>query len=160
MRGAALPAALLCAALGLMLAFAPRKAVLAAIPLLVAIAASASLLPVPPSLVEAAFLGCWASLIVLALLVHLPRGVPQWLALIAAADAGAWCGLIISAQGNRLDLPRALPCVALVVPAGWFVTRGWPIPVKVLASWLIAVALLAALLPTVATPGYVPDHMD
>lgn len=160
MRGAALPAALLCAALGLLLAFAPRRAVLAALALAAAVAAIASLLPVRDRAVEIAFLGCWASVILLAAAVHLPRGVPLWLALAAAVDAGVWCGAVIAGEGARLDLLRALPALLIVLPAGWCVGRGWAIPVKVVASWLIAVALLAALLPTAATPGYAPDHMD
>lgn len=159
MRGAALPAALLCAALGLLLAFAPRRGVVGAVLALMAAALAASFVPVPERWVEAAFIGCWASVILLAASVHLPR-VPAPLAWAAAIDAGLWAGFIIAAEGARADLARALPAVLIVLPARWMAGRGWRIPVKVVASWLIAVSLLAALLPTAATPGYVPDHMD
>jgi hypothetical protein len=40
---------------------------------------------------------------------------------------------------------------------------GWraPIVVKVVSSWLIAVAVLAATLQFLpVTPGYMPDHLD
>lgn len=160
MRGAALPAALLCAALGLMLAFAPRRALLPAFVLLALSAAFASSIAVEGHAVEVAFIGCWVSVIALAAAVHLPRGVPLWLALAAAVDAGIWSGAVISGEGTRLDLLRALPAVLVILIGRWCVGRGWPIPVKIVSSWLIAVALLAALLPTAATPGYAPDHMD
>lgn len=160
MRGAALPAALLCAALGLFLAFAPRRAIMPALVLLVGAALAASSLPVHGRSTEIAFAGCWISVIVVALGVHLPRGVPSWLALVAAADAGAWSGAVIAAEGSRGDLARALPAVLLCLPAMWLVARKWQIGVKVVSSWLVAIALLAALLPATPTPGYVPDHMD
>ena len=40
------------------------------------------------------------------------------------------------------------------------VSRGWGIAVKVVASWLAAVAILATMLSLVPTPGYMPDHME
>lgn len=161
MRGATLPAALLCAALGLLLAFAPRRAVLPAVVALAVAAIAASLVPLPARWIEIAFAGCWISIIVLAAGVHLPRGIPAIVAVLAAINAGLWSGFVIAGEGALASLPRALPAVALLLPARWMVARGWPIPVKIVSSWLIAVALLAALLPTAATtPGYVPDHMD
>lgn len=160
MRGAALPAALLCAALGLLLAFAPRRAIAPGLAILVVAAIGASLLSVQGKGVEIVFAGCWVSVIALAAGVHLPKGVPLWLALAAALDAGLWSGAVIAGEGTRGDLLRAVPAVLICVPAVWAVQRGWQIAVKVVSSWLIAVALLAALLPTAPTPGYVPDHMD
>ena len=88
MRGAALPAALLCAALGLLLGFAPRRLIVPALVLLAGAAVAASALPVRGRAIEIAFAGCWASVMLVALGVHLPRGVPAWLALLAAANAG------------------------------------------------------------------------
>lgn len=56
---------------------------------------------------------------------------------------------------------RALPCVLVVLPAAWVVGRRQRIAIKVLSSWLIAVAVLAATLQFLPmTPGYLPDHMD
>lgn len=159
MRGAALPAALLCAALGLMLARARWRMLGLALLLLCTSAFAATFLPIRDHAVEMAFAGCWTSIILLAAAVHL-RGVPPWLAVAASLDAGLWAGAVIAAEGARLDLSRALPAFALCIPAHLAWRRGWDIPVKVVSSWLIAVALLAALLPTTPTPGYVPDHMD
>lgn len=161
MRGAALPAALLCAALGLLLAFASWRAILCGLALLVTTSViAAHFIPVDGRMIELAFIGCWISMIVIAAGVHLPWQAPLWLTVAAAVDAGFWSGAVIAGEGARLDLARALPCVLIVIPARWIVGRGWQIGVKVVSSWLIAVALLAALLPTAVTPGYVPDHMD
>ena len=40
------------------------------------------------------------------------------------------------------------------------VLRGWSIGLKVLASWLAAVAILATMVSLTPTPGYKPDHME
>ena len=161
MRGGALPAALLCAAFGLLLAFAPRRALLPALALLAIVGIGVTWLPISGPLVEIAFLGCWGVLILTCVLVHLPRGVPAWLAAVLAPLVGIAAGAVIAGDGARSDILRALPCVLLCLPARWIVARGWQIGIKVVTSWLIAVALLAALLPSATkTPGYVPDHMD
>jgi hypothetical protein len=61
----------------------------------------------------------------------------------------------------RLDVAKALVCVLLVFPAAFVVDWRAPIIVKVVASWLIAVAILAATLQFLpVTPGYLPDHLD
>ena len=160
MRGGALPAALLCLALGLMLAFAPHRVRLPALALLGLGAVAAATTPLPRDWVEVSFLGCWATVILSALLVHLPRGVPAWLAVPVALAAGLSAGAVIAQEGTWLDLCLAFPCAIAVVPAIWLRDRGWGVAIKVVGSWLIAVALLAALLPTVSTPGYAADHMQ
>jgi hypothetical protein len=160
MRGAALPAGLLCAAAGLAFAFVPRKAVLPAITLLCAGAVVGTWIPVAGASAEIAFLGCWVAIILLAASVHLPNGAPSIVVMLAATGAGMCAGAVISAEGVATDLVRALPLTLVVLPAQWGIAKKWQIAVKVLLSWLAAVALLAALLPTTATPGYVPDHMD
>jgi hypothetical protein len=159
MRGAALPAALLFAALGLLLAFAPRRMILPAALVAGAVALVATFLPIHDRSIEIAFVGCWASVILLAGAVHLPRK-PWWLVLLAGCDAGLWAGAVIAGEGTRADLLRAWPAVLICLPALLAIRLGGQIAVKVVSSWLIAIALLAALLPTTTTPGYVPDHMD
>jgi hypothetical protein len=159
MRGAALPAALLFGALGLLLAFAPRRWLLPAVILAGVTALMACRLPIHGETIEVAFIGCWISVILLATAAHLPR-IDWWLALIAALDAGLWSGAVIAGEGASDDLLRAMPALIVCLPAMLAVRLGWRIAVKVVASWLIAIALLAALLPTTATPGYMPDHME
>jgi len=164
MRGGALPPALLMAALGLLLAFGPRalwsRAVLAAA-LTAAIAWTVLHARAPTSArTEVIFLGLWASIALTALLVHLPRGPSRAIALGAGANAGLWAGAAVAAAGKPVDLAIALPCTLIAFAARPLIARGLGIGVKVAASWLIAVAILAALLPLTPTPGYVPDHMD
>jgi hypothetical protein len=159
-RGGALPPALLCAALGFALAFAPRRAWLAALFALVLVATAASFVPPPLAWRDPAFIGCWATIVVTALCVHLPKGVGPRLALLLGANTGLWTGAVIAVAGVRRDLLESLPLALLCLPGGWLVATGRGIAIKVVASWLIAVALLSAGLTLVPTPGYVPDHMD
>lgn len=161
MRGGALPPALLFAALGLALSFAPRRAMAPAAVLAVLAALGASFLRVATSWEDPIFLGCWISVALAAATVHIPGGVrPAW-AMILGLNSGIWAGAVIAAAAPRLDLAIAAPAVLLCVPGAWLVTTGRGIAVKVASSWLIAVGVLALCLqlaPT--TPGYKPDHMD
>ncbi len=160
MRGGALPAALLCAALGFALSFAPRRVLPASLLVLIMIGSGSGLLVVPGPWRELVFAGCWTSVALTALLVHLPRGIGPRLALAVAANAGLWAGAVISEAGAPIDLVRALPWALLCVPGGWLVRSSRRIVIKIVASWLIAVSILAGALPMVPTPGYAPDHME
>ena len=160
MRGGALPPALICAALGFALAYAPQRARLVSLGLLVLAAGAASFLVLPTAWQDGIFLGCWASVVLAALAIHLPRGVGPRLAAALALNSGLWAGAVIASAGSRWDLAKALPAVLLCFPAAWLVATRRGIAVKVAASWLIAIAILAAALPLVPTPGYKPDHMD
>ncbi len=93
-------------------------------------------------------------------MVHLPRGPGRGLALAAGANAGIWSGAIVAVAGKPVDLIIALPFTTLAFAARPLIARGLGIGIKVAASWLIAVAILAALLPLTPTPGYMPDHME
>ena len=160
MRGGALPPALLCAALGFALAYAPRRVWSAALLALVSVALGVTFIPPPLAWRDPAFVGCWASIVVTALCVHLPRGVGSRLAVGLGVNGGLWTGAVIAVAGARLDLVKAVPWALLCVPGAWLVATRRGLAIKVAASWLIAVALLAASLMLVPTPGYVPDHMD
>lgn len=160
MRGGVLPPALLFAALAFALAFAPRRGRLPAIAAALVIAFAAAQLQLAPAWVEEVFLGCWASVIVTAALIHRRGGIGLRTALVLGANAGLWAGATIALAGTTLDLAKAAPLLAIVVPAAWLTGTGRGIAVKVAASWLIAIAGLAAVLPIVPTPGYAPDHMD
>ena len=160
MRGGALPPALLCAALGFALAFGPRRILAPALLLMVAAAIAASFLPTPVSWQDGVFLGCWVSVVLAALSVHLPRGVGPRLALALALNSGFWAGSVIAAAGSRLDLLKSLPVALICLPGTWLVSTRKGLAIKVAASWLIAVSILAAALPLTPTPGYKPDHMD
>jgi hypothetical protein len=166
-RGGALPPSLLCASLGIALAFAPRKAVAPAAAVLVVAAFGSNLARFGSGWPDIAFLGCWISVLLISGSIHLPDGLGQKLALLLALDAGLWAGAVTAVTGtrsdiagSRMDLALALPWVLLVLPARWMVSKGWGVVVKVAGGWLIAVSILAAGLSMVPTPGYVPDHME
>ena len=161
MRGGMVPPALLFAALGLALAFAPRNAWAPSLLTLIATLAACSFLPVPEAWMEGVFLGFWISVIATAASVHLARGLGRRAALALAFNAGVWGSAVVSLSGSRLDLLKALPCVLIFLPAAWVLGRYAAIPVKVVSSWVIAVAVLAAALQLLpVTPGYLPDHLE
>lgn len=160
MRGGALPAALIFAALGFALSFAPRR--IRAPALLVAAIAAIAMLQVPigPTHAELVYFACWACVIGAAGSVHLPGGVPGRVALPLALVCGAGAGAVVTQAGGLRDLAAALPAAVVIVPASWLVSTDRGIAVKVVSSWLIAIAMLAAALPLTPTPGYAPDHME
>ena len=161
MRGGALPPALLCAAVGLSLAFAPRRTWLPSLVILAMTTVVLTALPIPGEWLEGVFLGCWASVGATAAAVHLPRGMTASGAVGLSFNAGLWSGAEVALAGSRGDVGKALVCVVLLIPASFIVRRHAPIIVKVVASWLIAVAILTATLQFLpVTPGYLPDHVD
>ena len=156
-----MPPALLFAALGLALTFAPRKAWAPSLLALFAGLGAFTFLPVPQVWREGVFLGCWISVIATAASVHLVRGLSRHAALALSLNAGLWASAVVSLSGSRLDLLKALPYALIFLPGSRVVDRYASIPVKVVSSWVIAVAVLAATLQLLpVTPGYLPDHME
>lgn len=161
MRVGTIPAALLFLALGLALAFAPRRARARSVLVLVATSAAFSCASVPRGWLDGVFLGCLISVIGTAASVHLVGGLGAGAALVLSLNAGMWAGAVIAVSGSPLDLLKALPCLSITVPASWVVRRHASIPVKVVSSWLVAVAVLAVTLQLLpVSPGYLPDHME
>lgn len=161
MRGGALPPALLASALGFALAFVPKKTIAPGIASFAGVAVAASFVKTDPAWTDAIFYACWASVVVTALCVHIPRPPPLGAVLALSANAGLWAGAVISAAGAPLDLAKSLPFVLICLPASWLIAHRLGIAIKVVASWLVAVSVLAAALPTLTpTPGYVGDHME
>lgn len=160
MRGGSLPPALLCAALGFALAYAPRRIIPFALMIMALAALAGNMLAVPPVWHDGAFLGLWLSIVATALCVHLSGGVGHRLAIGLSLNGGLWVGVVIAAAGTRLDLLKSLPLAMLCVPGGWLVATRRGIAIKVVTSWLVAISILAAALPLTPTPGYKTDHMD
>ncbi len=160
MRGGVVPPALMFAALACMLAFAPAWRRGAAGLAALATAFTVAQLSLPPKSVEIVFLGCWASLIATAAMVHFGGHLSGYRPLAFAINAGAWAGTTVAIAGTTLDLVAAALWLALAAPFAWLVASGRGVAVKVVSSWLIAIALLAAVLPIVPTPGYAPDHLE
>jgi hypothetical protein len=150
----------LCAALAFALAFAPSRVRAPALVVLAVVALLFNRVSFPEGWHETIFAGCWISVIIAALSVHVRAIASLTPALLLAANTGVWAGAVIAIAGTPQDLTRALPVALLALPAGWIVANRAGIAIKVLASWLVAVAILVAALPIVPTPGYVQDHME
>ena len=160
MTGGAVAAGLLLAALALAAGFAPLRMMIAAI----ALAALAALVCImlgasAPEFI--AFAGCWISLLVTTLVTYWPgianRRPIAWPVL--GVNAGVWAALVLDTQGGAGRV-AVLAALLLVAPSRFCVNKGWLIAPRVVASWLIAVAILVGSIPyLVEHPGYVPDHM-
>jgi hypothetical protein len=161
MRPGIVPAALLFVALGLALAFGSRSARAASLFALLATLGVFSFLPVPRAWLDGVFLGCWIAVIATLASVYLRRELGLVATLVLSVDAGIWATAVLSVSGSRFDLVKAVPCSFVVVPASWVVRRYGSVPVKVVSSWLIAIAVLAITLQFIpVTPGYQPDHLE
>jgi hypothetical protein len=161
MRGGIAPPALLFLALGLALAFTPRRALGPSLLALLATLVAGAFVRVPQTWLEGVFFGCWASVIVTAASVHLGRGLRARTAVALSINAAVWASAVVSLSGTRPDLLKALPCLVIFLPARWAVGKYASVPVKVVSSWVIAIAILAAALQILpVTPGYLPDHLE
>jgi len=161
MRGGALPPAFLCVSLGLALAPAERRLGMVGVLVLATTATVIAVVPIPRGWTDTAFLACWLSVALNSAIVHLPRGLGRSGAVVSSLNAGVWTGAMIAPATSRLDLVIALPCCLSMFLAAWICKRHGSIAVKVVSSWLIAIAVLAAALQFLpVTPGYLPDHIE
>ncbi|HEY1725750.1 MAG TPA: hypothetical protein VGF89_10020 [Steroidobacteraceae bacterium] len=161
MRGGALPPAILCAAIGLGLASAAGGAALLGLALVIVTACAMANAPIPATWSDVVFLGCWTSILASAAIVHRRKALKAKPALLLSLNAGIWTGAVIALVPSKSNLLEALPLAFCVWPAAWVRRQGQEVVLKVLANWLIAVAVLAAALQFLpVTPGYLPDHMD
>ena len=151
---------MLAASLGLAIAYTPPRLRVPAIAIFCGAALALAFAPFPSDLVEFVFLASWAVVIVACASVHLRRGLLPRMAIALALIGGALAGGLVALAGSPNDLVVALPCTFLAFPAAWLVASGRGIAVKIVSSWLIAIALLSAALPLTPTPGYEPDHME
>jgi len=126
-----------------------------------ATAAVVALFPMPEWTSDAGHLACWISIVACGAVAYAPYGVSARFAIALAAGAGVSAGAV----GTRADAPALVVLVPLVAAvtmcAARAAARHVPLAPKVVASWLIAVALLATLLQMLpVTPGYLPDHLE
>jgi hypothetical protein len=122
---------------------------------------AAMLLPLARADIEGVFMACWISIVATAASVYRVRGANEWVAFALSFNAGIWTSAVVYLAGRPVDMIVALPCILSLFPTAWLVRRNMPIPIRVVSSWIIAIATLAAVLQLLpVTPGYLPDHLE
>ena len=152
------PIVILTSAAGLVLLKVPRNAQLLSLGLMWS-SAGLAFLGTPSRADFPADQILWAVVIATAAVPYFPDGIATKLSPLACAGSGVVCGAAIKAVGAPLQLLiLAGAATVIFVPASRWRLVDWG--VKVVCSWLIAVAALAVTLPLMTTPGYQRDHMD
>lgn len=160
MNGGILPLSLLCVAVILPLSLTARRAAWCGALAFAAAALIAAFLPLSPVWAELVFRGVIASAMLTAGLVYLPRQPsPRW-AVAAGLNGGAWAGALTAIAQTRAQLAIAIPLSLFFVAKRWLPFSKYTIVIKVIASWLIAIAALSLIVSLMPTPGYMPDHME
>lgn len=160
MNGGILLLALLSATLGLLLSFTSGRVgglALAAMASLAAIMAAAS---PAQDMIAALTFGVLAITIITAAITILRPSAAGTFVVPLAMLAGVSVGALASSSGRKGDLLLALPLSLLFVPGRRIVANGYGIAIKVVASWMIAIATLSIFVSMTPTPGYEPDHME
>ncbi len=106
------------------------------------------------------FAGLWLSMIAAAVLVYLP--VARWslAALPISVNAGFWLGACAGLSNDLSVLAIGILPLFIAIPARLVAGGKFNIAVKVVASWMIAIASLSLFVTLIPTPGYKPDHME
>ena len=160
MNAGFLPLALLCAALGLALAKTPTRIAILAVAVLV-VTSLLSFAVIPAVNWQApAMLALWISAAVTAALAYLPHGIDRGLAFLGSINAGIWTGVVAHSAGGGVGMASALPFALLFLPAAWLLQKQLGAAVKIAASWVVAVSILAGMVAISPVPGYAPDHME
>lgn len=152
-----LPSVLVAAAFGIALANARASRRGIALAVFVVIVAVFAPIAIPDAARGAARFAGWIAIVVCCASVHLPHAFAARATIGLAAVAGFASG-VVSVGAEAIVLPpiAAATCVTTIAVAARV-----PLAARVVSSWLIAVALLAATLQTLpVTPGYQPDHLE
>lgn len=109
---------------------------------------------------ELAFTLCWVNVLASAGLAILARQPPRALALALATATGISSGLAAASTGSGLSLLEATPAALVLALTALVQWNGLRLLVQIVAAWMLAVALLSAAIPLIATPGYRSDHRE
>lgn len=160
MTGNALLAALPCAALALALSKASWRRALPALAVCLSAAILSNLFLASLAPFKLLVLGAALTTAVTLAPVYLRSPLRAIMLAVLAANAGVWSGALSATVRGPVGLALVLPWLALWAPAAWLVQRRWEIVLKIAASWLIAIAVLAVALNSVSMPSYQLDHME
>jgi hypothetical protein len=156
-----LPALLVAAAFGIATSNACPSTRIRATFAFAAIAVLAGFTAIPVAWNDRMHFACWLTIVACSASIHLPSAPGARAAIAFAAAAGATSGAVAGLANARMTIAW-LPLIAIAAShASRVVGQHVPIAPKVVSSWLIAVALLAATLQVLpVTPGYLPDHLE
>lgn len=160
MNAGFLPLALLSAALGLAMGKTAFRLAAMAIAVLLGTALLAYTVLPADGWGIAAMLALWISTAITAGLAYLPRGIDGIWALLASANAGLWIGVVAHGAGGGAGIFSAVLFALLFLPAAWLLKKELGAAVKIAASWIVAVSILAGMVAITPVPGYAPDHME
>ncbi len=159
MIGELISPTLLGAAIGLMLACAPRR--IWWIGLALFVASTLLGLVVPPRLSPDIILAALRiSTIAAALSIYAPKNSRSAISLPICLCAGYWLGSCAADTGDLAILALGLSSLFVSLPSKWVRRPLTGLAIKVAASWIIAIAALSLSISLVPTPGYKPDHME
>lgn len=160
MNGGILPIALLFFATALALSLAPRRSAWLSIAAIAVSSLLVSLTPIPSTATDIIFIGLWASVIATAGTCYSNRILSnRWIGALALNN-GIWSGALAAISGMQAGLVLTIPITLLALPGQSIAARGFRIGLKVISSWVIAIASLAIFVSLTPTPGYKPDHME
>jgi len=156
-----LPALLVAAAFGIAIANMRSESLWIGIVAFVASAAIVASASIPARWDERVHLACWIVIVACGAGVHLPNNLRVPVAIALAVAAGATGGAV----GGAANAQAMVALLALIATATSLTSRAAahrvPLAPRIVSSWLIAVALLAATLQMLpVTPGYLPDHLE
>lgn len=160
MNGGILPLVLLSATVGLLLSFTIGRVGWMAIVIMASLAAIMAATSSAQNMIAALTLGLLAMTIIAAAITILRPSAADTLVVPLAMIVGIGAGALASSSGRKGDLLLALPLSLLFVPGRRIVANGYGIAIKVVASWMIAIATLSIFVSMTPTPGYEPDHME
>ncbi len=159
MRDGILPAAMLLMMVGLMLGRQTLRSAIVAALRSGGLAVAFSLIPNVRFGADAAITACCAVTALVSIPVYWPRLLPKWAIMIVAIFAGVATGLTLAVTAASPGTDLAILGLLTLLPASIAERNGFGVATRVVASWLVAVAVLASALPLVIVhPGYVPDH--
>ena len=158
MRDPLLPVVLVFAAFALANLWSPLRALLLRS---AAVALGAVLIALLPAAVavEASFTLCWIALIACAATAITARPLHVVAGSLLTVLAAAATGTLAATTVHPLVPIVATPVLALAALRRFRGAGIFKIGARVVAGWLIAIALLSAVIPLVTTPGYQKDHM-
>ncbi len=158
-RDGQLAAILLSLVFGLALSRQQWRSVAATLVPMAAVASASSALVFPDVLAAPTAITAAVFTAICVFVVYWARALPNVLLVASAIGVGLVIGALTSFGGQASLLVRCVPTTLVVAPAAWLVRTDRAIVVKVGASWIMAVALLALGLTVAVGASAGSDHL-